>query len=172
VWPVASARAPAAARLPPQDGARPRADLRHALRRGDSASQCEPPPRAAAPSRRPEPKPDGNGGDEHDGAKRAAGLDKSLQDAGWRQFLATLAYKAACAAKRGEAVSPASTAQDCSGGGERLQMSLRVRTQICTSGGLSVDRDENAAKNSFWRGQRLRGVPALAGAMNPEPVGL
>jgi putative transposase len=58
-------------------------------------------------SRRPKPKLDGNGGYEHNGAKRKAGLNKSIQDAGWRQFLSTLAYKAAGAGKRVEAVSPA-----------------------------------------------------------------
>ena len=38
--------------------------------------------------------------------------------------------------------------------------------------GLVMDRDENAAKNILWRGQRLRGVPAVAGALNREPAGL
>jgi putative transposase len=123
-------------------------------------------------SRGPEPKPDGNGGYEHNGAKRKAGLNKSIQDAGWRQFLSILAYKAACAGKRVEAVNPAYTSQDCSGCGECIQKSLSVRTHVCTTCGLILDRDENAARNIQWRGQRLRGVPALAGAMNREPAGL
>jgi IS605 OrfB family transposase len=127
---------------------------------------------AANLSRRPEPKPDGNGGYEHNGAKRKAGLNKSIQDAGWRQFLSILAYKAACAGKRVEAVPPAYTSQDCSGCGERIQKSLSVRTHVCTNCGLILDRDENAAKNILWLGQSLRGVPALVGAMNREPVGL
>jgi putative transposase len=71
-----------------------------------------------------------------------------------------------------EAVNPAYTSQDCSGCGERIYKSLSVRTHACTHCGLILDRDENAAKNILWRGQRLRGVPALAGAMNREPVGL
>jgi putative transposase len=72
-------------------------------------------------SRRPEPKPDGQrGGDEHNGARRKAGLNKSIQDAGWHQFLSTRAFKAASAGKRVEAVSPAYTSQDCSGCGERI----------------------------------------------------
>ncbi len=123
-------------------------------------------------SRRPEPKPDGTGGYEHNGAKRKAGLNKSIQDAGWRHFLSILAYKAACAGKRVEAVHPAYTSQDCSGCGTRIHKSLSVRTHVCTNCGLILDRDENAAKNILWLGQRLRGVPALAGAMNREPVGL
>jgi IS605 OrfB family transposase len=123
-------------------------------------------------SRRPEPKPDGTGGYEHNGAKRKAGLNKSIQDTGWRQFLSILAYKAACAGKRVEAVNPAYTSQDCSGCGTRIQKSLSVRTHVCTHCGLILDRDENAAKNILWLGQRLRGVPAMAGAINREPVGL
>jgi putative transposase len=123
-------------------------------------------------SRRPEPKPDGKGGYEHNGASRKAGLNKSIQDAGWRHFVSILAYKAACAGKRVEAATPAYTSQDCSRCGERIQKSLSVRTHVCTNCGLILDRDENAAKNILWRGQRLRGVPVLAGALNREPVGL
>ena len=124
-------------------------------------------------SRRPEPKPNGNGtgGYAHNGASRKAGLNKSIQDAGWRHFLSILAFKAAWAGKRVEAVPPAYTTQDCSGCGERIYKSLSVRTHVCTNCGLILDRDLNAAKNILWRGQRLRGVPALAGAMNREPVG-
>jgi putative transposase len=123
-------------------------------------------------SRRPAPKPDGAGGYEHNGASRKSGLNKSIQDAGWGQFLSILAYKAACAGKRVEAVPPAYTSQDCSGCGQPSQKSLSVRTHICTSCGLVLDRDENAARNIQWLGQSLRGVPAMAGAMNREPLGL
>jgi IS605 OrfB family transposase len=123
-------------------------------------------------SRRPAPVPDGAGGYEHNGASRKAGLNKSIQDAGWRHFLTILAFKAVCAGKRVEAVNPAYTSQDCSGCGERISKSLSVRTHVCTTCGLILDRDENAAQNILWRGQRLRGVPAVAGAVNREPVGL
>jgi putative transposase len=126
-------------------------------------------------SRRPRPVPDGNGtqgGYLHNGAAQKAGLNKSIQDAGWGHFLRILAYKAAWAGKRAEAVSPAYTTQDCSGCGERIAKSLSVRTHVCTSCGLILDRDENAARNIQWRGQRLRGVPTVVGAMNREPAGL
>jgi putative transposase len=123
-------------------------------------------------SRRPAPSGEGNGGYLHNGAARKAGLNKSIHDAGWSRFLSILTFKAACAGKRVEAVNPAYTSQDCSGCGERIQKSLRVRTHICTNCGLVLDRDENAARNIQWRGQRLRGVPALAGTLNREPAGL
>jgi putative transposase len=122
--------------------------------------------------RRPEPKPDGNGHYEHNGASRKAGLNKSIQDAGWRHFLSILAYTAACAGKRVDAVPPAYTSQDCSGCGARIDKSLSVRTHVCTNCGLILDRDENAAKNILWRGQRLRGVAGMPAALNREPVGL
>jgi putative transposase len=125
-------------------------------------------------SHRPAPKPDehGTGGYAHNGASRKAGLNKSIEDAGWRHFLSIVACTAACAGKRVEAVSPAYTSQDCSGCGKRIYKSLPVRTHVCPSCGLILDRDENAARNILWRGQRLRGVPAVAGAMNREPAGL
>jgi putative transposase len=123
-------------------------------------------------SRRPAPKPDGNGGYAHNGASRKAGLNKSIQDAGWGHFLSILTFKAACAGKRVEAVNPAYTSQDCSGCGERIQKSLSVRTHVCTNCGLILDRDENAAKNILWRGQRLRGLAGLPAGPNREPAGL
>jgi putative transposase len=58
-------------------------------------------------SRRPAPKQDEHGTYEHNGASRKAGLNQSIHDAGWRHFLSILAYKAACAGKRVEAVNPA-----------------------------------------------------------------
>jgi putative transposase len=70
-------------------------------------------------SRRPTPKPDGTGGDEQNGARRKAGLNTSMQDAGWRHFLSILACTAACAGKRVEAVPPAYTTQAWSGCGAR-----------------------------------------------------
>jgi IS605 OrfB family transposase len=123
-------------------------------------------------SRCPAPQPDGAGGYTHNGAGRKAGLNKSIQDAGWGHFLSILACKAACAGKRVEAVPPAYTSQDCSGCGTRVPKSLRVRTHVCSSCGFILDRDANAARNIQWRGQRLRGVPAVAGALSREPVGL
>jgi putative transposase len=120
----------------------------------------------------PQPQPDGNGGYRHNGASAKAGLNKSISDAGWYAFRVILACKAAYAGKRVEAVPPAYTSQDCSGCGKRVRKSLSVRTHVCPHCGLVLDRDENAVLHIQWRGQRLRGVPALAGAVNREPVGL
>jgi putative transposase len=116
--------------------------------------------------RRPAPKPDGNGGYEHNCASQKAGLNKSIQDAGWGQFRTILEGKAAYAGRRVVAVPPAYTSQDCSGCGERVEKSLSTRTHVCPSCGLILDRDENAARNIQWAGQALRGVPAAAGVLN------
>jgi putative transposase len=154
---------------------RQRADFHHkaalALVRQDDVISVE----AIQPAnlrRRPTPRPDENGGYEHNGAAQKAGRHKSMHDAGWGHFLSTRACKAAWAGKRVDAVTPADTSQECSGGGKRILKSLSVRTHVCTHCGLILDRDENAAKTIFWRGQRRRGVPALAGALNREPVAL
>jgi len=120
----------------------------------------------------PQPQPNGNGGYLHNGASAKAGLNTSINDAGWYAFRLILVCKAAYAGKRVEAVPPAYTTQDCSGCGKRVRKRLSVRTHVCPHCGLILDRDENAARNIHWRGQRLRGVPALAGALNREPVAL
>ncbi|MGH9353915.1 MAG: RNA-guided endonuclease InsQ/TnpB family protein, partial [Terriglobia bacterium] len=125
-------------------------------------------------SRRPAPIPDPDqpGSYLHNGASRKAGLNKSIHDAGWSSFLNILTFKAACAGKRVAAVNPAYTSQECSGCGECVPKSLSVRTHVCPSCGLVMDRDENAARTIQWRGHRLRGVAGLPAALNREPVGL
>jgi putative transposase len=121
-------------------------------------------------SRRPAPKQDEHGRYVHNGASQKAGLNKSIQDAGWGAFLSILAFTAACAGKRVEAVNPVYTSQDCSSCGERIAKSLSVRTHVCTTCGLILDRDLNAAKNILWRGQRLRGLAGMPAGLNREPV--
>ena len=99
-------------------------------------------------------------------------LAKSIADAGWGAFLAILTFKAASAGKRVQAVDPAYTSQACSGCGVVVSKGLSVRWHACPECGTSLHRDHNAAKTIQWRGQRLRGLPALAEALNREPVGL
>ena len=117
-------------------------------------------------SARPQSKPDGNGGYLPNGAKAKAGLNKSIHDAGWSQFLTILSCKAAYAGKRAEAVPAAYTTQDCHGCGERVPKSLSVRTHVCPACGLVLDRDTNAALNILRAGQARQGALAVAGVMN------
>jgi putative transposase len=93
-------------------------------------------------------------------------LAKSISDAGWGQFRTILEGKAAYAGRRVIAVPPAYTSQDCSGCGERVEKSLSVRTHICTSCGLILDRDENAARNIQWAGQALQEEATLVAVLN------
>ncbi len=99
-------------------------------------------------------------------------LAKSISDAGWAQFRTILEAKAGYAGRQVVAVPPAYTSQDCSGCGTRVPKSLSVRTHVCTSCGLVMDRDENAAKNIQWAGQALRGVVAVAAAVNRASAAL
>jgi putative transposase len=85
-------------------------------------------------------------------------LAKSIGDAGWAAFLAIRAYKAACAGRQVVAVDPAFTSQTCSGCGAMVSQDLSVRWHACPECGTELHRDHNAARNSHWRGQRLRGL--------------
>ncbi|HEX6800425.1 MAG TPA: transposase [Ktedonobacterales bacterium] len=94
-------------------------------------------------------------------------LAKSISDASWGAFCTILHAKAAWAGRQVIAVPPAYTSQDCSGCGERgFPKSLSVRTHVCPSCGLVIDRDENAARNILRAGQARQGVVAVAAALN------
>jgi putative transposase len=96
-------------------------------------------------------------------------LAKSIQDAGWSAFLRILAYKAACAGRRVEAVNPTFTSQRCSGCGILVAKGLSVRWHSCPDCGTSLHRDHNAAKNRERLGQSRRGAVVQATAENREP---
>ena len=93
-------------------------------------------------------------------------LAKSIADAGWAQFRSILACKAVWAGKRVVAIPAQYTSQDCSGCGTRVPKSLSVRTHVCPSCGLVLDRDENAARNILRAGQARQGAVALAAVVN------
>jgi putative transposase len=93
-------------------------------------------------------------------------LAKSISDAGWAQFRTILACKAVWAGKRVVAIPAQYTSQDCSGCGARVPKSLSVRTHVCPSCGLVLDRDENAARNILRAGQARQGAVALAAVVS------
>ena len=74
-------------------------------------------------------------------------LAKSIHDAGWGRFLLWVNYYAALHKVPVIAVSPQYTSQNCSACGTLVKKSLSVRTHICTSCGVVLDRDHNAAVN-------------------------
>lgn len=85
-------------------------------------------------------------------------LAKSILDAGWGYFAQRLHAKAEDAARVVFEVDPAYTSQTCSGCGVRFpeHLSLAVRWASCGCG-LSMNRDENAARNILAKalGQRV-----------------
>ena len=93
-------------------------------------------------------------------------LAKSISDAGWGQFRTILEGKAVYAGRRVIAVPPAYSSQDCSNCGERVEKSLSVRTHICPSCGLVLDRDENAARNIQAAGQAVQGAATVVAVTN------
>jgi putative transposase len=96
----------------------------------------------------------------------------SISAVGWASFRTIRDATAACAGRHVVAVPPASTSQDCSGCGARVPKSVSVRTHSCTSCGLVLARDENAARTIHWAGQALRGLVAVATGTNRASVGL
>jgi putative transposase len=74
-------------------------------------------------------------------------LAKSIQDAGWGQFMRWVNYYGALHKIEVRAVAPQFTSQQCSACGATVKKSLSVRTHICPGCGIVLDRDHNAALN-------------------------
>jgi len=98
-------------------------------------------------SRRAKPKQDAETGAYlPNGASAKSGLNKSIQDAGWGQFVQYCTYKAACAGREVLTVNPRFTSQACSGCGTVRKKTLEERWHSCECG-CELDRDHNAAIN-------------------------
>ncbi len=92
-------------------------------------------------------------------------LSKSVNDAGWGQFLNMIAYKAEDAGRVFVRVNPAGTSQTCICGAE-VRKTLADRWHLCLSCGLSASRDHVSAQVILSRGQAdLSG--ANVGALRP-----
>jgi len=96
--------------------------------------------------KRPKPKQDENGTYLPNGAAAKAGLNKSISDAGWSQFVQVCTYKAAWAGRTLVQVNPKYTSQICSGCGTVVKKDLSERWHSCACG-CELDRDTNAAIN-------------------------
>lgn len=98
--------------------------------------------------RRPKPKKREDGkGYEYNGAKRKSGLNKSFADTGLGDLKAKIETKAKTAGREVVLVAPHYTSIDCSRCKAEVKKTLSTRTHRCTSCGLVLDRDENAARN-------------------------
>jgi len=108
---------------------------------------------------RPKPKQDEPTGEYlANGASQKAGLNKSIHDAAWNQFLSVLSQKAESAARTMIEVEPMYTSQDCSNCGFRVRKTLSQRVHACPNCGLVMDRDENAAVNILSKAVGLYGL--------------
>jgi putative transposase len=90
------------------------------------------------------------------GASAKSGLNKSILDAGWHQFITFCEYKAVDAGTRVVRVDPKYTSQICSSCGAVVKKKLSERWHSCECG-CELDRDHNAALNI-----RALGLKALA----------
>ncbi|MFL5652967.1 MAG: RNA-guided endonuclease InsQ/TnpB family protein [Ktedonobacteraceae bacterium] len=108
--------------------------------------------------KRPQPKQDEETGQYlPNGASSKAGLNKSISDAGWSQFVQYCIYKAAWAGGTLVQVDPKGTSQVCSGCGAVVKKTLEERWHSCTCG-CELDRDTNAAKNILRAGYQQLSV--------------
>src|SRR5258708_4476462 len=105
--------------------------------------------------KRPKAKQNENGNYLPNGAAAKGGLNKSILDAGWANFIELVKHKAAWAGVTVMQVDPYQTSQMCSAcGKEGEHKDLSVRTHICVHCGVALDRDHNAAINILDRGLR------------------
>lgn len=74
-------------------------------------------------------------------------LAKSIHDAGWGRFISWVKAYGLMHHIHVIAVAPQFTSQECSACGTLVKKSLSVRTHICTSCGVVLDRDHNGALN-------------------------
>jgi len=89
-------------------------------------------------------------------------LAKSITDAAWGRLRFMLTYKAECAGGQVIAVDARHTSQDCSRCGNRVAKALSERVHSCTSCGLVLGRDHNAALNILHRAVVRPALPNVA----------
>jgi putative transposase len=108
-------------------------------------------------SKRAKPKQDENGKYLPHGGSAKSGLNKSINDAGWSQFVQFCTYKAEEAGRTVVQINPRYTSQVCSGCGTVKKKELSERWHSCECG-TELDRDHNAALNILRLGSSQRGA--------------
>ena len=94
-------------------------------------------------------------------------FSKSINDAGWGQFLQILSIKAERAGLMTIAVNPNGTSQNCSGCGVKVKKEIQDRWHSCPNCGCSLDRDHNAAINIK---HRAVGHSVLKAQVTPDAI--
>ncbi|HAE83674.1 MAG TPA: transposase [Ktedonobacter sp.] len=111
-------------------------------------------------SKRAKPKQDENGKYLPNGGSAKSGLNKSIVDAGWSQFVQFCTYKAEDAGREVVQVNPRYTSQVCSGCGTVKKKELSERWHRCECG-TELDRDHNAALNILRLGRSQQSAMAV-----------
>jgi len=96
-------------------------------------------------SKRCKPKQDEKGNYVANGQSRKSGLNKSIADAGWAQFINILSFKAESAGGKVVKINPKNTSQVCSNCLNVVPKTLKDRWHFCDQCNLSIDRDTNSA---------------------------
>ena len=108
-------------------------------------------------TRRPKPRPVDDGTYEPNGAAAKAGLNRSVNDAGWGVFLSVLASKAESAGRVIVAVDPRYTSQRCALCGHVAKGNRASQSEFkCLSCGHEAHADVNAAINILRAGLVLQ----------------
>jgi putative transposase len=103
------------------------------------------------------------------GQAAKSGLNKSIYDAGWAQFLEILTYKVERAGGRIISVNPSGTSQICSYCGETAQKEMNVEWHDCSNCGRRIDRDYNAARNIKFKAIKFKAVDTTSFNALPVP---
>lgn len=112
-------------------------------------------------TRRPRPRPAGDGSYELNGAAAKAGLNKSIFDAGWGIFLRVLAVKAESAGRQVIAVDSYYTSQQCAECGHTAKGNRVTQAEFrCLACGHQANADVNAAINILRAGLALQAKAA------------
>lgn len=112
-------------------------------------------------TRRPKPRPVGDGTFEPNGAAQKSGLNRSINDAGWGVFLAVLHAKAESAGRAIVEVDPRHTSQRCARCGHVAAGNRVTQAEFkCLSCGHEAHADVNAAINILRAGLALRSARA------------
>jgi putative transposase len=89
------------------------------------------------------------------------GMNKSIADVAWNQFVLCCSSKAEDAGRTVVLVDPRNTTKACSGCGEIVPKTLSQRLHHCPKCGLVLARDHNAALNVLARGLAGMGTQSL-----------
>ena len=117
--------------------------------------------RVANMVRRPQPKPDGDGGWLPNGAAAKSGLNRSILDAGWGVLIGCVLSKAEEAGREVVMVNPANTSRRCTACGHTAAGNRVTQAKFeCTACGHVDHADRNAALNILRAGTARRQAEA------------